>query len=321
VDEAEIARLPRGDAGVAEIGRWQNRVASRAQLRAVGLSDRQIDDRRTRGLLHLLYRAVFHLGPPPVSLLSLATAAVLAVPNAVLSHFTAGWLHGFWREPLVIDVIAGRRRDRPGLRAHLGKLRDADITRVHGLPVTSAARTVVDIASQVELDRIGDLVDAALMSGAATRDEILRAARRRTRGVAEIRKALHVPEDVEAARSRAERKLMRAIREAGLPVPESNHPVAGYQFDLVWPEWRLIVEYDSWLYHHAPGRFARDRERSNAAQQAGFAVLRYTEHDEPGAVVSAVRSWCPPRSGSAACESSGPGLAPTGSSGTARTPR
>jgi very-short-patch-repair endonuclease len=262
-----------------EIGRLQNRVVSRAQLRAVGLSDRQIDRRQSDGLLHLLYRAVFLVGPPPPTMLSLATAAALAVPGGVLSHFTAAWLHDFWREPLVIDVVAGRRRDRPGLRAHQADLRGSEVTRVHGLPVATAARTVVDLASQIELTAIPDLVDAALMSGATTRDEILRAARRRTRGVREIRRALHVPEDVERARSRAERKLMRAIREAGLAVPQCNVLIAGFEFDLVWPESRLIVEYDSWLYHHTPGRFARDRERGNAAQQAGFGVLRYTDAD------------------------------------------
>ena len=77
---AAIASRAAGDAGAMEIGRLQNRVVSRAQLRAVGLSDRQIDRRQSDGLLHPLYRAVFLVGPPPPTMSSLATATGRAGP-------------------------------------------------------------------------------------------------------------------------------------------------------------------------------------------------------------------------------------------------
>ena len=104
--------------------------------------------------------------------------------------------------------------------------------------------------------------------------------RRRERARAPlIRELLAVPGDIGAAKSRAELRLLKIVRDAGLPLPSANVLVAGHQFDLVWREQRLIAEYDSWRYHHTPARFAGDRRKHNAAQAAGFAVFRYTDAD------------------------------------------
>jgi very-short-patch-repair endonuclease len=280
--EAEIARIAAqatGDSAAAIIAARQHRVVSRRQLRAVKLSDEMIDGRLDRDVVHRLYRGVYLWGSLPAPTLSLAAAAVIACRGAILSHFTAAWLWAFWREPAgVIDLtMPSFRKDRRGLRFHQSLLQPHEIDVLNALPLTSPARTVVDVASQIELTAIPQLVDDALMYGATTRSAILDATQRNTRGVHEIRKALYVPEDFERAKSRAERQLLKAIREAGLPIPKSNYEVDGREYDLVWPELRLIVEFDSWLYHHTPGRFHNDRIKSNAAQLAGYRILRYTE--------------------------------------------
>ena len=78
--------------------------------------------------------------------------------------------------------------------------------------------------------------------------------------------------------SKAEARLLAAIRRAGLPTPEANVAVGGYVADLHWREQRVIVEYDSEHYHSGPGVFHSDRSRHNdLSAVAGHQVLHVTE--------------------------------------------
>jgi very-short-patch-repair endonuclease len=78
------------------------------------------------------------------------------------------------------------------------------------------------------------------------------------------------------SRSRAEKALLRLIRSAGLPVPETNVRFGRFEADFVWREQRLIVELDSATYHSGPGALQRDREKDLTFRGAGFDVMRPT---------------------------------------------
>jgi very-short-patch-repair endonuclease len=235
--------------------------------------------------LTTVFRGVFLVGHLATNEFTLPTAALLAAgPRGTLSYHAAGALRTMWpsTEGIVDVTIPGaRRKPRPGWRPHSDTLKPHEMERLHGLLITTATRTVLDLASVIPLTDIPRLVEQALIHDHVTTQDLLKAAVEAgpRRGVPVIRDMLSVPDDLADAKSRAELRLRAIVREANLPQPQSNILVAGKQFDIVWPEHRLIAEYDSWRYHKTPERFANDRRKHNAAQAAGFAVFRYTDAD------------------------------------------
>jgi very-short-patch-repair endonuclease len=77
--------------------------------------------------------------------------------------------------------------------------------------------------------------------------------------------------------------------EWGLPRPECNVAVLGYEVDFVWSEQRVIVELDAFATHGSAFAFERDRARDRALQAAGWSVIRVTARqlDEALAAVRA----------------------------------
>lgn len=100
-------------------------------------------------------------------------------------------------------------------------------------------------------------------------------------------------------RSELERRFLDLCRNAGLPAPEVNVVVEGFEVDALWRDQRLIVELDGYEYHRTRAAFERDRARDIALQLAGYRVLRVTWrqlHDDLGSVVDAIRALVSPRS-------------------------
>jgi very-short-patch-repair endonuclease len=77
-------------------------------------------------------------------------------------------------------------------------------------------------------------------------------------------------------RSEAERKLLKIIRDAGLPRPETNVRIAGYEVDFLWRDHGLVVELDGWQFHGHRLAFERDREKQQGLVAAGLRVSRIT---------------------------------------------
>jgi hypothetical protein len=232
-------------------------------------------------------------------------AAVLAPgPGAVLSHRSAAALWGLRQSSRgKIDVTAPGRRGRipEGIDAHRhGSLQPQDRTVVEGIPCTTVARTLLDLAGVVGIRELGSAITQAevlrLFDLAAVR-EVVRRSRGR-RGVARLRLAIaeHDPES-ELARSELERRFLALCRTAGLPVPAVNAPVAlpggDVVADFLWRDARLIVEADSHRFHGTPSAFERDRRRDQQLKRAGWEVVRCTWRqvvDEPHILVATLRT-------------------------------
>lgn len=268
------------DRAIAELAARQQTMVSRRQLLALGIRPRTIDDALARGRLFRVHRGVYSLVPtrarPP---LAAEWAAVLASgPHAVLSHWTAGYLDALLPAPVrsgpVHLTIVGHHRDpRRGLVVHRAIALDPrDVHRVRGLPVTSVARTVVDLAPSLGDDGLEQLVDRALHR--TSRAKMLEAVARHAGrpGVARVAALLDPERPSAEARSRTEARLRRMLISAGLPPPDANQAVGPYIADLMWREQRVIVEYDSDL--HA-GDLARRRDdvRHNDLTSWGWNVL------------------------------------------------
>jgi very-short-patch-repair endonuclease len=227
-------------------------------------------------------------------------SAVLACgPTAMLSHWSAAELMGIGKEKREVEVsvrtCSDRQRRVEGVRVHrrLG-LRDEDIVRREGIPVTTPIRTLVDLAALCGRGEIERLVNEADRLDHVD-PETLRFALehyRGQRGVARLRVTLD-RRTFRATRSRLEQWFLPLAARAGLPVPLTKQWLNGFEVDFYWPDLGLVVETDGLQYHRTPAQQARDKLRDQTHTAAGFTNLRFTYEQvryDPTHVVSTLRA-------------------------------
>ncbi|WP_343075587.1 type IV toxin-antitoxin system AbiEi family antitoxin domain-containing protein [Conexibacter arvalis] len=275
---------------LTELANSQWGVVARRQLGAIGLTPTMVRDRIERGRLTRLHRGVYVVGHRQLRPRAHTLAAVLAVgPGAVASHRDAAWLHGLRPGGHArSDVTTTRRGVTGGPRIAVHRttvLTDEDVTEIDGIPVTSLARTLVDLAAVVPADHLAKALSEAerlLLLDMRSLERAIERTRNRTgSGHASLRAVLadHAAHGVEHDRSTMERRFAALVRDAGLPRPKLNHWIEGVEVDAVWPRERVAVELDSWTWHRHRRAFQRDREKGNTLTAAGWTVLRFTYLD------------------------------------------
>ena len=260
---------------LARLAGRQHGVVSRAHLIALGFNAGEIAYLVKVGRLHLLHRGVYAVGHRSASLLTAAMAAVLACgPEAAASHTAAGALFRIlprWSAP--IDVTAPTKRRHPGIRVHRSHL--AETTTRHGIPVTTPARTLLDLADVLDDRALARAVNEAYVLRLTTPHE-LTALLARSPGRRTARLAPHATQ-TGITRSHLEDCFVRFVKRHKLPMPELNQTVAGHEVDAVWREQRLVAELDSYTFHATRQAFERDRDRDADLLTAGFATIRVTD--------------------------------------------
>ena len=254
------------DALIRRLGEANNRVVTRRVLDAAEIGTNVITHRVAIGMLYRIHHGVYLLDPPEkASRVTLMTAAVEACgPTALLSHRSAAELWELLpqhRGHMEVTVVAHNAGDRPGIRRHrVHELDRADVRTRHGVRVTSPARTVLDNARHPDLE---ELIGTGLARGIVTERQIEQAIERcvSRRGVRRVHALLRQDGGARRTRLWAERRLLFLVREAGLPVPLTNKMLYGCQVDAVWPEYKLVVEVDSWRFHGDRDAFETDRAR------------------------------------------------------------
>jgi very-short-patch-repair endonuclease len=195
-----------------------------------------------------------------------------------------------------ITVPHGRsRRSTDLVVVHQSRSRLDQVIR-DGLPCTSTARTVVDVAcTMTSRDDVRALVSDAVQRGLSSLLTLARETERAPRhGRGFLGAAL---EEAEAgARPAGEARLLRLLRQAHLPLPAINAPIhlgrQTYVADALWTELRLIVEIDGAAWHLNARSWDRDLRRQNALQAAGFVVLRFPYSrlaQDPAGVIQDIR--------------------------------
>jgi very-short-patch-repair endonuclease len=176
------------------------------------------------------------------------------------------------------------KRARPGVCTHRGPL-DGDVVIRNGIPVTTVARTIVDLAHELDEDEIRRMVREAqylrIFSLAATQ-----AANRRW-PTALLSRLL---EDMTVTSSQLDAAFVDLI--AGLPRPKGQKRLLGHKVDYVWERERVAVELDGYSAHVSLDAFQRDRAQGNALQLAGWLLLRFTwddVHRRPRATLATLR--------------------------------
>lgn len=283
---------------LADLAKRQHGVVSIRQMTGpLGYSRsavyRAVDARR----LHRLYPGVYAVGHTRISLHGQCLAAVLACgPEAVLSHVSAAWLWDLTStSPLPASVSTPlHRRRRPPLRLHEARsLTVTDRALRDGIPVTSLARTLLDLAATVRLEWLEKMVERSEereLFDLGVVDELLA----RTvghHGHARLRKAIALYKPTSFTRSGLERRFLELVLEAGLPQPRTNYVEHGFELDCYWPEFRFAVELDVFETHGTRAAFERDRKRQEDLLLLGIGMTRVTGprlEREPDEVVERV---------------------------------
>lgn len=281
---------PHPDRALLELANSQWGVVARWQLETIGVSLSMLKTRVARGRMTRLHRGVYVVGHRRLQGRAHTMAAALAVgPGAVASHRDAAWLHGLrpggHRHR---DVTTTRRgvRGGDGIAVHrTTALHAEDVTTIDGIPATSLARTLVDLAGVVAPDHLAKALAEAerllLLDLRALERAIERTRTRTGPGHARLRAILadHAAHGVGHDRSPLERRFAALVRDAGLPRPRLNRWIEGVEVDAVWPPERVAVELDSWSFHHHRRAFQRDRQKGNVLAAAGWTLLRFTHRD------------------------------------------
>ena len=279
------------DGAIAVLAEGQYGVVSRRQLLELGLTARAVEHRVDVGRLHSMHRGVYVVGHRVLSMRGRWMAAVLAGgPGAALSHRAAGALWGL--RPIRggwIDVTMGRtRRPRQGIRFHRSELAVDEVTVRDGIPTTNVARTLVDLAAVLDRRQLEKALNEAevlrLDTGLPLNAAVQRNATRP--GVRTLRAVVEGGMET-ITRSELEDLFLQFVERSGLPRPEVNRVVEGYEVDCLWRAQRVIVELDGRAFHETATAFERDRERDRVLQAAGWRVVRVTWrqlHTRPAAV-------------------------------------
>jgi very-short-patch-repair endonuclease len=265
------------DARIAAVATRQHGAVSIHQLRESGLSDTAVRERLRAGRLHRLHRGVYAVGHIAPSDKRRWMAAALALgEGAILSHRSAASLWGLLPSrdgPVDVSLPSrhGRRR-RQGIRIHRPtSLEHAEITRRHGIPVTSPARTLADLRSVVSGRELRRAIRQADFLGLPTGPEI-------------------VPDKT---RSELERRFLWLCRRHRLPTPKVNMRIEALTVDFCWVEAKLVVETDGYRSHSGRAAFEDDRSRDLTLRALGFEVMRLSYRqvfDESSRVAAVLRA-------------------------------
>jgi hypothetical protein len=255
-------RRKRSTAGrrIAAIAGRQHGVVTVEQLRDAGVSETSVRRAVEAGRLHRLHRGVYAVGHRSLSWRGRWLAAVLAAGDgAVLSHTSAVALWEFLRPiqgPVHVTVGAAvRRKQRPGIVVHRSRtLTASDITRRHGIAVTTPSRTISDVRGSIEPYLFRRALRQAELAG------------------------YRVPHLSLVKRSRSDLELLflTFCERYGFPRPLVNLRVHGHLVDFFFAEQRVAVETDFWDYHRGSVAFEDDHARDLELRGHGLTTRRYT---------------------------------------------
>jgi very-short-patch-repair endonuclease len=278
------------DEAVAAVAASQAGALSRRQALAAGATSKIVRTRVRSGAWRAVGDGVYVLRGVPVSWHTELFVAVLATSvGAVVSHGAAAVLHGmatFSGRPVVVTVPHAASRVERVSGVHQSRRLFADhVTSIDGLPVTTVARTLIDLAASERRGRIEIALDRALATRALTMDQLCAAiddlSGGRRRGMKAVRQLARARcgGTYVAPSTVAESMLARALRLGGLPRPvlQFPHPGRGFEgrrVDAAYPQAKVLIEVDSRAWHGGWVDMERDRERDLAASAVGYRTLR-----------------------------------------------
>jgi very-short-patch-repair endonuclease len=280
----------------------QGGVIRHDQAYACGFTKGQIDQRVRDGR----WKPVGHFGYRVIEMAGFEDrlrAAVTSLPLAVVSHEAAAQIHGLpkvQRGKSTVLVHSRTTHDFPEVivrRCH--DLLEEHVVKEIDLPVTSIARTIVDLAPHVSQRHLSSILASLIVERRVRTDDVWavvdQVARRGKPGIAKMRAVLAERDEGPRDGTPLERLGASVLRDFGLPEPRFEYPMPWKlerRFDAAYPGAKLAIEWDSRRWHDDPDAFERDRRRDREALLHGWKVVRFTWRDlteRPGEVADTVR--------------------------------
>lgn len=290
---------------VIDFARRNGGIFSTREAIAIGLSTTTLQRRVEDGVFVRVSRGVFAL-PGTATRPDITMRAALRALTAVVSHESAARMHGFRPIPDSQPTVTVSHRGThkfPDVVVHQSTdLLDPHVMEINGTKVTTPPRTLIDLSKTFGPRRLESVTENALVARKVEFDELVDLVKALSRqgkpGMKRLKRILEVRLDGTAlSESELERALMRLITEAGLPEPVKQFrapwlkPLNG-RVDLAFPDYRVVIEGDGRRWHGTFDAFETDRVRDNAAQIAGWIVIRVTWRmikDEPSTVVNTIK--------------------------------
>jgi very-short-patch-repair endonuclease len=269
------------DVHLVRLAERQHRCVAVRQLHALGYSDEGIAG---RAWLEPICDGVYAVGPVGDDDRTRWMAATLTAPGTVLAMHSAGAAWGVWDRPVpLITVVrpgSGGPEELDGVLVHRSIRLDGETTELDGIPITTAERTVIDLAARVWPDQIGRLVREAIRREATSIDALFAAMRRHTgrRGIARLNVAAsrYAGIPIRRTRSDAEALALTILHEADRAPDAHNLLIEGEEADLIWFGPRRIIELDGPQFH-LDG--AHDRAKQRHWERHGWEVHRLPTDD------------------------------------------
>jgi very-short-patch-repair endonuclease len=222
--------------------------------------------------------------PPDWRTVTLARALSIGGAACRRSGLALHGLHPPPREPEVV-VVRARRTGTRSPAPSTDSLSDVDLTVTDGIPCTTLARTLIDVAGLLARPAFEDLLDTAIVRRFVTVAQLRARAQElwapRRNGCAIVLELLDARDPrLHQAANVWEAKVLRVVRELGLPSPEVNHRVrVGGRvryLDVAWPDAKVAIEFDGFVPHSTRRVFDDDRARQNDLVADGWTVFRVT---------------------------------------------
>jgi very-short-patch-repair endonuclease len=171
-------------------------------------------------------------------------------------------------------------RGPAGIRLHRSRLAGDERTVEARIPVTTVARTLLDLAEVLDEDGVRRAFEEADRLKLLRMTELERVCARagRRKGLVALRRLIDAAREPVTTRSPLEDRFAEFCREhlADLPAPLTNVAILDHEVDAYWPAHRLVIEMDSWEFHSHRAAFENDRARDAKMQAAGYQVIRLT---------------------------------------------
>ncbi|HLJ03266.1 MAG TPA: DUF559 domain-containing protein [Solirubrobacteraceae bacterium] len=252
-------------------------LVARHQLMRLGISDGEIAWGLGSGYLTRRLPGVYAVGHSASSIEADLTGALLwAGPGAMLSHACGAWWLGLTRRPPeAIELSTPRHcRSRRGIVVH-GR---SPLERrwYSDLPTPAVPDLLLQLATTANRDELRKALAEAEYRSLLNAGELRAVCGRGRPGSANLKAALarHLPQ-LAVTRSEFERRLLYLCEKYGLPIPECDVRLHGFQIDALWREQKLIVELDGESGHAPWARIKRDHQRDLILRREGFTTLRY----------------------------------------------
>lgn len=277
------------DVAITRLAARQYSLAHRQQALDLGMTPRQIQARVEAGWLIPVHRVVYRLaGGRSVPEQVLLAACMAAGPSALASHRSAGklWgLRGVEEQCPEITVSGDNHFRLTGPTVHrTDGLDPVDVSRTMRIPVTSPARTLLDLGAVAPASVVESALEDALMrrlvSFALLNTTLERLGGHGRRGAGVLRALVDERDPATApTQSVLEDALLRVLRRGGLPEPVRQYEVGGVRLDAAYPESRLGIEADSRIWHGGRLDVQRNSDKANLLVAHGWRVLRFTLAD------------------------------------------